>query len=213
MAMPGQQMELHTEASPQAQMQFLSNSEVTHAIAQSQGRQRQIGLVLRDVQTGFNSAMACKTCAVSGYSIHVYTPEQWVRQLAVNAYREMLPFSEKDVTQGMRRRMLHVVAMPSTPEYLTGSGFSLASGVHRIVLTDMSRQVIIQPVELGNGSVETNSALRSANFSTAHAAFLMSDVESIRASDTHQEFFITVTGARQNKWFRVKERFFKTLFN
>jgi hypothetical protein len=87
------------------------------------------------------------------------------------------------------------------------------SGVHRIVLTDMTRQVIIQPVELGNDSVETNSALRSANFSTAHAAFLMSDVESIRASDTNQEFFITVTGDRQNKWFRVKARFFKTLFN
>ena len=51
-AMPGQQMAFHSEATPQAQM-FLSNSEITHAIAQSQVRQRQIGLVLRDIQTGY----------------------------------------------------------------------------------------------------------------------------------------------------------------
>jgi hypothetical protein len=193
--------------------QFLSDSEVNQAIAQSQGRQPQIGLVLRDIQTGLLTAMACRTCAVSGYSIHVYTPEQWIRQMAVNAHREMLPFSEKDVTQDMRQRLLHVVAMPSTPAYLTGTGFGFASSVHRIVLTDMTRQVIIQPIELGNGVVETNSALRSANFSNAHAAFVMSDVDALRASDGKHEFFITVTGDRQNKFFRVKERFFKTLFN
>jgi hypothetical protein len=41
----------------------------------------------------------------------------------------------------------------------------------------------------------------------------MADVERLRAADGKGEFFITVTGSTQVKFFRVKERFFKTLFN
>jgi hypothetical protein len=109
--------------------------------------------------------------------------------------------------------MLHVVAMPSTPEYLNGTGFALASNVHRIVITDTSRNDIVQPVLLANGSVTANSALRSAEFSTASAAFMMSDVERLRASDGKSEFYITVTGSNQVKFFKVKEKFFRQLFS
>jgi hypothetical protein len=192
---------------------MLTNGEVNTAIAQSQGRQGRIGLVLIDKQTGLLSAMVCPTCAVSGYVIHVYTPEQWIRQMAAYAHSELLPFTANDVTPEMRQRMLHVVAMPSTPAYLNGNGFGMASGVHRIVLTDTNRQTIIQPQVLGNGTVQTNSALRSMEYSTAHGAFLMSDVATLRGSDPKQEFFIAVTGDRQNKFFRVKQRFFKQLFD
>jgi hypothetical protein len=66
---------------------------------------------------------------------------------------------------------------------------------------------------LGNGTVQTNSALRSMEYSTAHGAFLMSDVAALQESDPKQEFFIAVTGDRQNKFFRVKQRFFKQLFD
>ena len=192
----------------------LTDAEVSDAImkAHMNGRHR-IGLVLNDLQTSLLTPLLCKTCAESGYTIFVYTPEQWIQQMAVNAGREMLPFSSADVTEEMRLKKLHVVAMPSTPEYLNGNGFAYSSSVHRIVLTDTTRNTIIQPVELSNGSVTTDSALRSKDYSNASASFMMSDVAAIRASDIKGEFFITVTGSNQNKFFRVKERFFKTLFN
>jgi hypothetical protein len=192
----------------------LTDSQVTDAILKSRLKGRHpVGLVLNDIQTSLISAMACSTCAQSGYTIHVYTPEQWIEQLAINAKREMLPFTADDVTSDMRVRMLHVVAMPSTPEYMNGNGFALASSVHRIVITDTTQNDIVQPVQLNNGTVQTNSALRSAEFSSANAAFLMSEVERLRALDGKGEFFITVTGSNQNKFFKVKQKFFKTLFN
>ena len=193
---------------------MLSESQVTDAIIKSRLKGRHpVGLVLNDVQTSIISAMACSTCAESGYTIHVYTPEQWIEQLAINATREMLPFTADNVPSDMRVKMLHVVAMPSTPQYMNGNGFALSSSVHRIVITDTTQNDIVQPVQLNNGSVETNSALRSAEFSSANAAFLMSDVERLRALDSKGEFFITVTGSNQNKFFKVKQKFFKMLFN
>jgi hypothetical protein len=161
---------------------LLTDAEVNHAIEQGLRGRRQIGLTLNDIQTSFLTAVLCTTCAESGYTIHVYTPEKWIQQMAVNAKREMLPFSGQDVIPEVRQKMFHVVAMPSTPEYLSGNGFSLSSSVHRIVLTDMRRTVVIQPVELSNGSVTSNSAFRSANFTTAHAGFMMNDVNQLRAS-------------------------------
>lgn len=142
--------------------ELLTDSEVTDAIlkARLNGRHR-IGLMLNDVQTSWASVLVPQG-AVSGYTIFVYTPEQWIEQLAVNAKREILPFTADSATPEMRLRMLHVVAMPSTPEYLNGTGFALASSVHRIVITDTARNEIIQPMQLTNGSVTTNSALRSA---------------------------------------------------
>jgi hypothetical protein len=203
---------------------LLTDSEVTDAIlkARLNGRHR-IGLMLNDQQTAWGSVLAsalanaaCQSCpvqgTVSGYTIFVYSPEQWIEQMAVNARREMLPFTIDSVTPDMRVKMLHVVAMPSTPEYLNGTGFALSSSVHRIVITDTSRNDIVQPVQLANGSITTNSALRSAEFSTANAAFMMSDVERLRALDGKREFFITVTGSNQIKFFKVKEKFFNTLF-
>ena len=192
---------------------MLTEAEIREAILAgiAIGRHR-IGLVLNDLETSIGTALLCQTCAESGYTIYVYTPKQWIEQMVANARREMVPFTINDVTPEMRRKMLHVVAMPSRPEYLTGIGFGLSSDVHRIVLTDMSRNTIIQPVELENGSVENNSALRAAQFSSASAAFYMTDVDRLRAADGKGEFFITVTGSRQNKFFRVKERFFRTLF-
>jgi len=191
---------------------MLTDSEISDAILKSSlnGRHR-IGLMLNDQQTAWASVLIPQG-AVSGYTIFVYSPEQWIEQMAVNARREMLPFTADSVTSDMRMKMLHVVAMPSTPEYLNGTGFAFASSVHRIVITDTSRNEIVQPAQLNNSSVTTNSALRSAEFSTANAAFMMTDVERLRALDGKSEFFITVTGSNQNKFFKVKEKFFNTLF-
>jgi hypothetical protein len=42
-------------------------------------------IILNDIQTSFFTAVLRTTCAESGYTIRVYTPEQWIEQMAVNA--------------------------------------------------------------------------------------------------------------------------------
>ena len=177
---------------------MLTDAEVTEAILMGMAiGQRRIGLMLSDPETPGDS----------GYTIHMYTAKQWIEQLVANARSENLPFSAAEVTPEMRRKMLHVVAMPSTPDVMNGNGFALASSVHRILLTDTARSVIVQPVQLNKGKVTANSAFRSAESSNASAAFMMSDVDRLRASDSKGEFFIIVTGVGKDKSFRVKERF------
>jgi hypothetical protein len=151
--------------------------------------------------------MLCKTCGASGYTTTIYTPQQWIANAAQYARREMMPFSRADVTDDMRQPLLHVLALPSTPDYLNATGFSVSSSVHRIVLSDTARQITIQPLEVAHGKRETNSALRSATFGTAAATFLMADVEHLRAIDPKGEFFVVVVGDNQNKFFKVKSKF------
>jgi hypothetical protein len=191
---------------------LLTDAQVNQAIQEGLRSRHSIGLRLNDVQTSMLTTVACHTCAQSGYTITVYTPEQWIELAARHAKREMLPFSVADVPYEMRRPMLHVVALPSTPEYLNGAGFSFASSVHRVVLSDTSRQITIQPLELSNGAVELNSALRSATFGTGAASFLMDDVGRLRAGDPKGEFFVVVVGDNQNKFFKVKAKYHKQLF-
>lgn len=196
------------------QSESLTDDEVNAAIQRgyNAGRSHQIGLRLVDQQEFFLSGLLCTTCQASGYVITVYTPEQWIEQAAHYARREMAPFTLADVADEMRGRMLHVVAMPSTPAYLNGNGFSWASSVHRVVLSDTSRTTTIQPVDLSHGSIETNSAFRSANFTSATVSFFMADVDKLRAADPKGEFFIVVVGDNKNKFFKVKARYMSELF-
>jgi hypothetical protein len=184
---------------------LLSEQKISEAI---QGYSRHAaGLRLNDVQTRLLSGMICKTCGASGYTTTIYTPQQWIAHAAQYARREMMPFSRAEVTDDMRQPLLHVEALPSSPDYLNANGFSIASSVHRIVLSDTARQITIQPLEVTHGKRETNSALRSATFGTAAATFLMADVEHLRAIDPKNEFFVVVVGDNQNKFFKVKSKF------
>ena len=202
------------DISPQAgaTIDYLTEQEVLNAIDSARRRHGRIGLTLNDIQENLLTNLACKTCGQSGYTITIYTPVEWIEILTSRADKEMLPFSSADITPEMRARMLRVEALPSRPEYITGTGLSLSSSVHRVVLTDSNRVTVIQPAELENGTVESNSAFRSATFSTAAAAFRMSDVDRLRASDSKKEFFVVVVGDRQNKYFKVKRKDFRVLF-
>ena len=192
--------------------QQLTDDQVRLAIARGNGKPHQIGLTLNDKQTAFFSVMACRTCGQSGYTITVYNPEQWVELSAAQAKKEMLPFSVADVTDQMRAPELHVVALPSQAEYLTGSGIAGSSSVHRVVLNDTARQTTIQPLEVRQNTLQSNSALRSFEYTMAAAEFSLSDVARLRDSDPKGEFFIVVVGDNQNKFFKVKSRVFKILF-
>lgn len=191
----------------------LTDAQVNAAIESAgRGKRHHIGLTLNDVQTAIFSGMACQTCRTSGYTITIYTPEMWIEQQAANAAREMRPFSAADVTDEMRQPDLRIEALPSTADHITGSGLAWSSSVHRVVLSDTSRNVIIQPLQTLHGQIEDNSAFRSVSYASASSAFSMNDVNRIRDMDRKNEFFVVVVGDKQNKFFKVKQRDFKELF-
>ena len=191
----------------------LTDAQVSAAIDRAlHGRHHQLGLRLNDVQTAIFSGVVCKTCGTSGYTIWVYTAESWIETQAVRAKREMLPFGLSDVTPDMRLPYIRVLALPSTADYITGAGLSMASSVHRVVLSSTDRSETVQPLESSTSSVEGNSAFRSVEYTSAGAVFSVSDVERLRHMDKNQEFFVVVVGDNQNKFFKVKSRFFKQLF-
>jgi hypothetical protein len=191
----------------------LNESEVAAAVEQGyRQKPRTIGLTLIDVQTALLSGMVCTTCGQSGYAVVIYTPSRWIEYQASEAKRQLRPFSVAYVTPEMRQPILRVVAMPSKADYITGRGLSLSSSVSRVVLTDKTKQTIIQPLTNEQGNVESNSAYRSVNYTSASASFWLSDVDTIRGEDDKGEFFVVVVGTNQNKYFKVKTRMFKALF-
>jgi hypothetical protein len=190
----------------------LTDEQVNQAIIRGKRKPHTIGLTLVDQQEILVSGLLCDTCQQSGYRIYVYNPEQWIELQAQIAKRRMMPFTLADVTDEMRLPLLHVTALPSEADYLTGPAMALSSSVDRIVLTDTSRQVTIQPLDLENGTVEGNSALRSVDYSTGSANFQMSDVDSLRSADNKGEFFVVVVGTGKNKFFRVKSRDLPVIF-
>lgn len=191
----------------------LTDDQIAAAIDRAtRGKRHAIGLTLNDVQTFLLSGMLCETCGTSGYTITIYTPELWVEQLAVNAQSEMLPFSVKDVSPEARESVLRVVALPSQADYITGPGLSMASSVHRVVLTNSKRTETIQPLQNDVGYMEGNSALRSTTYTSATASFPMSEVRWLQSQDRNAEFFVVVVGDNQNKYFKVKSRFEEELF-
>lgn len=191
----------------------LTDAEVTDAINHALlGKRHSIGLTLNDVQTNLLSGLMCETCRTTGYTIYVYTPESWIELKAIQARREMLPFSLADVSPEMRLPYIHVVASPSRPEYLNASGMGMASSVHRVVLSSTDRSDVVQPLSESHGQEELNSALRSFTQASAGAVFSLTDVERLRSEDSNQEFFVVVVGDNNNKYFKVKSRFFKQLF-
>ncbi len=193
--------------------QALTDAEVDAAIKRAtHGKRHSIGLTLNDKQTSVLSAMSCRTCGVSGYTVTIYTPEMWIEQQAINAAREMRPFSASDVTQEMRQPDLRVAALPSRADYINAQGLSSASSVHRVVLCDTSKNLIIQPLQTLHGQVEDNSAFRSIDYASASSAFSMTDVARIRVLDQKKEFFVVVVGDNQNKYFKVKQKDFSRLF-
>jgi hypothetical protein len=88
----------------------------------------------------------------------------------------------------------------------------MSSSVSRVVLADKTKQNIIQPLTNEQGNVESNSAFRSVNYTSASASFSLADVDTIRGEDDKGEFFVVVVGSNQNKYFKVKTRMFKSLF-
>ena len=115
-------------------------------------------------------------------------------------------------TLDMRLPYIHVLASPSKPGYLNANGMAMASSVHRVVLSSTDRNDVVQPLSESHGGVDLNSAFRSFTQASAEAVFSLEDVERLRSEDPKAEFFVVVVGDNQNKYFKVKTRFFNQLF-
>jgi hypothetical protein len=191
---------------------MVSDTQIQQAISDGQRRHPgQIGLTLLDVQTAVLSGIACTSCKESGYAVRIFTPLKWIEFQAAEAQKELKPFAMADVTPEMRQPLLRVLAEPSKAAYINGTGLAGASSVHRVVLADKNKGNIVQPLTNERGAVEDNSALRSITYSNAFATFPLSAVDGIRGDD-NGEFFVVVVGDKQNKYFKVKTRMFKSLF-
>lgn len=187
-------------------MTRLTDEQVTQAIQQGLASRHRIGLTLNDLQTSMTGR--CFKCNhASGFTISIYRPAQWIEEVAAQAKRDMRPYSISDVSEQMRQSYLHVIALPSTPDYLNARGLARSSSVKRIVLCDTSRQVTIQPIELAHDTIQLDSALRSAQLASAQALFPMSSVARLRQLDPKREFFVVIIGDHQDKWFKVKAKF------
>jgi hypothetical protein len=166
-----------------------------------------IGLRLNDVQTNVLSHTLTPDYAVSGFTVLIYTPKQWIEYNAALAHKHMRPFGPGDVTQDMRSSLLHVVALPSTPDSLNARNMSAASGVSHIVVCDNTRKIIIQPVVEQSHDVITSSALRDANYISMAAAFNTEEVKQLLGQG-QDEWYIVVVGANDSrKFFKVKSKF------
>jgi hypothetical protein len=75
----------------------------------------------------------------------------------MKAKRELTPFTIADVTPEMRRPLLHVVAWPDLPN--TVGGIASASSVHKVVLEDETKQVMIQPLSNEAEAVKTRECI------------------------------------------------------
>ena len=172
----------------------LSDIEVREAIAQ--GRRitspTSIGATLEDIQRQLGSAVA--GLPVSGMSVRVYSAKQWIELQAAVATREMRPFTVADVTPEMRQKLLHVLAMPSTPDRLNGQNMSLATNIVHVVL--QSSAGTVQPVDMEPNTVTVDSALRSKKYMGMAASFPEPNI--------NEPFKVVVIGDNYRKFFDVK---------
>lgn len=181
------------------QAHVLTDAEVSAAIQRADQKQHglYIGLELQDQMK-----------APHGYSVHIYTSAQWIEMAARTAKRELKPFTIADVTPEMRQPVLHVEGWPDTPEYINGGG----SNVHKVVLADLTKQVLIQPLSNEPQDVNVGNAFRTVSYTRVTDTFSMADVAKVRGASGDEEFYVVVVGDAYNKFFKVKSKMFDRIF-
>jgi hypothetical protein len=150
----------------------------------------------------------------SGFSLNVYAAPSWIEHKAIESAHLMETFTPASVTPDMRMDVIRVLAWPSTTVALTGGGLDDTSNVSHIVMQDVTRTIVIQPIAESDVTEEENSARRSVTVHGKAAVFAQADVKRIRGADGEGEFFITVIGdneRRSRKDFKVKSKDFDKL--
>lgn len=204
---PGSTQAHSSSAGP---LEMMADAEVRAAILQGKhdGSPSMIGLYLNDVQTNVLSHALTPDQATSGFSIIIYTPSRWVEYQAALATRMMAPFEFENVTSEMKSRVLHVVALPNTPDRLNGLNMSAATSVGRVVVTDKDKKTTVQPLTEDATSVTLDSALRSKDYTSIASTFDLREIDAVRGEGKVDEFFVVVIGeSGARKFFKVKQKF------
>lgn len=189
-----------------ASIRTLTDLEVNDAVLQGlhDSSDESIGLYLEDVQTSVLSHAVNDGIGLSGFAIRVYTAPQWIELQAAHAHHLMAPFTATDVDAELRQDLLRVVALPNTPDSLTGRNMSVASNVQRVVLQNLSTKLITQPLDSEATTLTLDSALRSQSYSGLVSAFPTPDLK--------KEFNILVIGDGDvRKTFTVKDKYLHRL--
>ena len=108
--------------------------------------------------------------------------------------------------------VLRVIVHPGTPIYVSAAGMLGTSSVRHVVIRDVGRKTVIQPILVEPWTEGVSNAMGGkAVFVGLQALFTLDDFRRLRGSND-QEFFVTVIGTSgEEKDFRVKKKHFEHL--
>lgn len=150
----------------------------------------------------------------TGFSLRIYTPKAWLMQLASFAAKEYRPFTLADITDDMLEPVLRVTVYPDKPSYVTASGLRNTSSVQHVVLRDLSKRIVVQPISKEPfEETAANAVGGRATFQGINAKFPLDGLREIRGPGGNAEFSVIVIGTEGTKEreFRVKEKHFDRL--
>lgn len=201
-----------------AQQQSLLDEEKADAIfLGSREKGRLTGLSLTDVGRLWTNAIIAAgdryaQTVGTGFSLRIYTPYTWIEQQASNAAKEYRPFTVRDITAEMLEPVLRVYVYPDKPTSLTGYGMSLASSVQHVVIRDVGKSLVLQPLTKEPFTDTASSALRDMAYQGIVTKFPLSALADLRASSSKKEFLIIIVGeGTQERVYTVKEKHFPAL--
>lgn len=201
-----------------AQKQALTDQDKADAVRIGTKEKGKItGLILIDsaraISNGFVAGLNPNAMTDGvGFSLRVYTPTTWVRQIAADAAKEYRPFDAGDITDDMLEPMLRVIVFPDKPTRMTGAGMAMSSSVQHVVLRDEAETLVLQPFSKEPFADTASSALRDVNYEGIVARFPLEGVRALRGPKGDKEFLIIVIGAtRSEKTFKVKGKHFDRL--
>lgn len=146
------------------------------------------------------------------FSVLVYTPLAWIRQLASAAAKENRPFTRDDVDEDAMAQVFRIIALVDAPNTDTAASMTSVPPVH-VVLRDEFRRLVFQPVfkrSLSNDAVKATGAKVISQ--GLEVKFTMDAVSRLRGPLGERDFLITVTGSGgEEKSLRITKQHFDQL--
>jgi hypothetical protein len=184
-------------------------------------KESKCGLHLTDKGRGFFNAMTAMGNGANGtnhstqgvgFSVWIYTPEEWVCQRSFEAAREYRVLASDELTPEDLADVIRVVAYPDTPTEVSAAGMQQQSSVAHVVIRDARKQKAIQPIDKQTFTEDVQNAMGAKlEYVGVVAFFDAKEVDAIRQLDKKGEFHVTVVGDNGEKNFKVKDQHFARL--
>ena len=178
---------------------------------------REQGLHLADAGQQFTATLGgldrSGTTPSNEFSLQVYTPLAWIRQLAGHARQEHRTFRPGDVADDLSEAVLRIIVYPRTHNAVTRSGVSAAASVRHVVLCNRDGRIVVQPTfKEPFQEVDANAIGERAAHGGVLVKFPMDAVRELRGQAGDRDFFITVTASTGvERDFRVEKKHFDGL--